>query len=215
MQKPHIIADTREVFSGLPSLLETVANVEIKQIAVGDYIVSERVAIERKRAEDFIDSMIRKRLFEQVARLKEAYEMPVLIIEDEDLFSRNVDKRAVYGAIACLLLDYGISVIRTSGIEETANIIFAMAAREQFKKKKEIALRGKKPNMSLKERQQFIVEGLPHVSAILAKRLLSHFGSVKAIMNASMDELKQVDGIGKKKAEAIKEAIEKEWEDED
>jgi len=147
--------------------------------------------------------------------LKEAYEMPVLIIEDEDLFSRNVDKRAVYGAIACLLLDYGISVIRTSSIEETANIIFAMAAREQFKKKKEIALRGKKPNMSLKERQQFIVEGLPHVSTILAKRLLSHFGSVKAIMNASMDELKQVDGIGKKKAEAIKEAIEKEWEDED
>ncbi len=215
MQKPRIIADTREVFSGLPSLLEEVASVEIKQIAVGDYIVSERVAIERKRAADFIDSMIRKRLFEQVARLKEAYEMPILIIEDEDLFSRNVDKRAVYGAIACLLLDYGISIIRTSSIEETANIIFSVAAREQFRKKKEVALRGKKPNMSLKERQQFIIEGLPHVSAVLAKRLLNHFGSVKAIMNASTEELKQVEGIGKKKANAIKEAIEKEWEESD
>jgi len=215
MQKPHIIADTREVFSGLPSLLESMANVEIKQIAVGDYIVSERVAIERKRTEDFIDSLIRKRLFEQVARLKEAYEIPLLIIEDEDLFSRNIDKRAIYGAIACLLLDYGISVIRTSGIEESANIIFAIAAREQFRKKKEVALRGKKPNMSLKERQQFIIEGLPHVSAVLAKRLLNHFGSVKAIMNASMQQLKKVEGIGEKKAKAIKEVIEKEWEEED
>ena len=215
MQKPHIIADTREVFSGLPSLLESMANVEIKQIAVGDYIVSERVAIERKRTEDFIDSLIRKRLFEQVARLKEAYEIPLLIIEDEDLFSRNIDKRAIYGAIACLLLDYGISVIRTSGIEESANIIFAIAAREQFRKKKEVALRGKKPNMSLKERQQFIIEGLPHVSAVLAKRLLNHFGSVKAIMNASMQQLKKVEGIGEKKAKAIKEVIEKEWKEED
>ncbi|MCD6473639.1 MAG: hypothetical protein J7K47_01850 [Thermoplasmata archaeon] len=215
MQKPHIIADTREVFSGLPSLLESMANVEIKQIAVGDYIVSERVAIERKRAEDFIDSLIRKRLFEQVARLKEAYEIPLLIIEDEDLFSRNIDKRAIYGVIACLLLDYGISVIRTSGIEESANIIFAIAAREQFRKKKEVALRGKKPNMSLKERQQFIIEGLPHVSAVLAKRLLNHFGSVKAIMNASMQQLKKVEGIGEKKAKAIKEVIEKEWKEED
>jgi len=215
MQKPHIVADTREVFSGLPSILESMAEVEIKQIAVGDYIVSERIAIERKRATDFIDSMIRKRLFEQVARLKEAYEMPILIIEDEDLFSRNVDKRAVYGAMACLLTDYEIPIIRTGGIEETANIIFAIAAREQFRKKKEVALRGKKPNMSLKERQQFIIEGLPHVSAILAKRLLRHFGSVKAIMNASLQQLKKVEGIGEKKAKAIKEVIEKEWKEEE
>ena len=213
MQKPHIIADTREVFSGLPSLLENVAKVEIKQLPVGDYIVSERLAIERKRAEDFLDSMIGKRLFEQVARLKEAYEMPILIIEDVGLFSRNIDKRAIYGAIACLLLDYEISVIRTSNIEETANIIFTLAAREQFKKKKEIVLRGKKPNMSLKERQQFIIEGLPNVSAVLAKRLLNHFGSVKKIINAGIEELKEVEGIGKKKAEAIKEAIEKEWKE--
>ena len=212
MQKPHIIADTREVFSGLPSLLEDMANVEIKQLAVGDYIVSERVAIERKRAEDFIDSMIRKRLFNQVARLKEAYELPILIIEDEGLFSRNIDRRAVYGAIAFLITDYEMPVIRTESIEETANIIFAIAAREQFKKKKEISLRGKKPNMSLKERQQFIVEGLPNVSAVLAKRLLNHFGSIKAIMNASLRELKKVEGIGEKKARAIKEVIEKEWD---
>jgi len=214
MQKPYIIADTREVFSGLPSLLEEIANVEIKQLPVGDYIVSERVAIERKRAEDFIDSMIRKRLFDQVSRLKEAYEMPVLIIEDEGLFSRNIDKRAIYGAIACLLLDYEISIIRTANMEESANIIFAIASREQFKKKKEIALRGKKPNMSLKERQQFIVEGLPNISAILAKRLLNHFGSVKAIMNASIKQLKEVEGIGDKKAKEIKEVIEKEWKEE-
>ena len=51
--------------------------------------------------------------------------------------------------------------------------------------------------MSLKERQQFLVEGLPNVSAVLAKRLLEHFGSIKDIANASEEELRQVEGIGK------------------
>ncbi|MCD6171350.1 MAG: hypothetical protein J7J36_02910 [Thermoplasmata archaeon] len=213
MQKPKIIADTREVFSGLPKILSLKADVEIKQLPVGDYILSERVAIERKRADDFIDSIIRKRLFDQVKRLKDAYEMAIIVIEDRGLFSRNIDRRAIYGAIACLLLDYNITVVRTYGIEETANLLFALASREQFKKKKEISLRGKKPNMNLHEKQQFIVEGLPNVSAILAKRLLNHFGSVKNVVNADIEDLKEVEGIGDKKAEAIKEVIETEWKE--
>ncbi len=214
MQKPKIIVDTREVFSGLPNILSSKADVEIKQLPVGDYILSERLAVERKRADDFIGSIIRKRLFDQAKRLKDAYELAMVIIEDRGLFSRNIDRRAIYGAIACLLLDYNITVVRTYGIEETANLLFALASREQFKKKKEISLRGKKPNMNLREKQQFIVEGLPNVSAILAKRLLNHLGSVKNVMNATIDDLKEVEGIGDKKAEAIREVIETKWEKE-
>jgi len=186
---------------------------EVKQIPVGDYILSERVAVERKRAEDFLDSLIRKKIFEQVTRLRNAYEKPVLVIEDEGLFSRNIDRRAIYGAIASLLTDYDISVIRTRDAEETSFILYAIAAREQFKKKREIALRGKKPNMSLKERQQFLVEGLPDVSSILAKRLLFHFRTVRNVMMAGMEELMEVEGIGKKKAMKITEVMDAEWED--
>ena len=211
MQKAKIIVDTREIYSGIPDLLAMKADVEIKQLPVGDYILSEHIAVERKRAEDFLDSLIRKRFFEQINRLKEAYDKPILIIEDEGLFSRNVSERAVYGAIACIITDYEIPVIRTRDAEETESLLYAIAVREQFRKKKEISLRGKKPMMSLRERQQFIIEGLPNVSATLAKRLLDYFGSVKNIMNASLVELKRVEGIGEKKAKAIKEVIEAKW----
>jgi len=213
MRCPKIIADTREVFSGIPAMLESMAELEVKQIPVGDYILSERVAVERKRAEDFLDSLIRKKIFEQVTRLRNAYEKPVLVIEDEGLFSRNIDRRAIYGAIASLLTDYDIPVIRTRDAEETSFILYAIAAREQFKKKRDVALRGKKPNMSLKERQQFLVEGLPDVSSILAKRLLFHFGTVRNVMMAGMEELMEVEGIGKKKAMKITEVMDAEWED--
>lgn len=214
MQKAKILADSREIFSGIPDFLSMKADVEIKQLPVGDYILSHRVAVERKRAEDFLDSLVKKRIFEQITRLKDAYEKPILIIENEGLFSRNIDSRAIYGAIACIITDYDVSVIRTRDSEETASLIYAIATREQFRKKREICLRGKKPVKSLHEWQRFIVEGLPNVSAVLAKRLLNHFRSVRRIMNASVEELQEVEGIGRKKAELINEVVEREWEEE-
>ena len=57
--------------------------------------------------------------------------------------------------------------------------------------------------MSLVENQQFVVEGLPNISAVLAKRLLHHFGSVRGIVNASEEELCEVQGIGKNIASDI------------
>ena len=211
MERVRIIADTRETYSGIPSMLKVSAEVELCQLPVGDYILSERVAVERKRAVDFLDSLVKKRIFDQVVRLKNAYEKPVLIIENEGLFSRNITDRAIYGAIASILTDYEISVIRTRDAEETASLLYAIALREQHTRRREVSLRGKRPHMGLSEWQQFIVEGLPSISTVLARRLLRHFGSVVRIMNAESEQLQEVEGIGKKKAEKIREVLDAEW----
>ncbi|MBC7128224.1 MAG: hypothetical protein H5T45_00625 [Thermoplasmatales archaeon] len=212
MQKIKIITDSREVFSGIPSILSSIADVEIKQLAVGDYVLSERICIERKTMNDFVDSIIKKRIFDQIVRLREAYEKPVIVIENEE-FERKFNMKALYGAIACILVDYNIPVIKTDSREETSFIIYSIACREQLKNKREVALRGKKPKMELKEWQQFIVEGLPDVSAVLAKRLLSRFKSVRNVMNAGIEDLKQVEGIGEKKAKKIADVLDAIWED--
>ena len=86
---------------------------------------------------------------------------------------------------------------------ETANLLSVIAKREQKEEKKAVAIRGEKTQMSLNERQQFLVEGLPNISAILAKRLLLHFGSIRDIANATEEELQEVDGIGKNIASEI------------
>jgi Fanconi anemia group M protein len=49
----------------------------------------------------------------------------------------------------------------------------------------------------------FMVQGLPNVSASLAERLLKRFGSVREIANAEVEDLMQVDGIGRVIAEGI------------
>jgi ERCC4-type nuclease len=47
----------------------------------------------------------------------------------------------------------------------------------------------------------------PGVSDKLAERMLDHFGSIKAIVNANIEELQEVKGIGKKIAEKIFELV--------
>jgi ERCC4-type nuclease len=207
-----IVIDHRERSSGIPRLL-ALRNVDVReeQLPVGDYILSERIAVERKQTPDFLDSLISHRLFDQVRRLAAAYPKPILIIEGNGLLERQVHEHAIYGAISAIITDYDFSIFTSSDVEETAHVLYSIANREQLPQTKEIPLRGRKPLRSVPEQQRFLIEGLPFVSAISAHRLLDHFGSVRRIMNATHAELCEVEGIGTKKALAIKEIIEYRW----
>ena len=70
----------------------------------------------------------------------------------------------------------------------------------------------KKPE-SIKEQQEYFVSALPNIGMGGARPLLKHFKSVKNIVNASEDELKEVDLIGPKKSKTLKEIFDKEWEE--
>ena len=48
---------------------------------------------------------------------------------------------------------------------------------------------------------------LPDVGPKLAKRLLNHFHSVSRVMNAVVDELTEVEGVGKIRAAKIREIL--------
>ncbi len=92
----------------------------------------------------------------------------------------------------------------------------SMISREQDEGgKSEIPIRSGRKSLTLEELQQFVVEGLPGVSAVLAKRLLTHFGSVEDIMNASREELKKVHGIGDEKAKEIRKILKAEYVEEE
>ncbi len=176
----------------------------------GDFQASERVGIERKSLEDFVASLIDGRMFEQAKRLADTYPRPVLLLEGEgDIYTiRKVHENAIHGAIASLIIDYRIPVFRTKDPKETAKFIAAMAKREQIDLGKENKPRGDKQSFSVKEWQEFIVAGLPGVGGVLGKGLLKRFKSVKGVVNASAEELTEVEKIGKKKAERIKEILE-------
>jgi len=159
--------------------------------------------VERKEAQDFISSLLDGRLFSQMGALKSAYPRPVIVIEGESLHGiRNVSREAVNGALASIVIDFGIPVIFSANAEETADLLVSMLKRENSEG--HVArIRGERAGFELHEQQQFIIEGLPGVSGVLARRLLSHFGTVQAIVNASVKELTEVKGVGKATAQGI------------
>lgn len=200
-----IIVDHREYRSNVVKNLSVKGvTIEPQQLDTGDYIVSSRIGVERKNVDDFLESLIEGKLFKQISQLREAYSRPVLILEGENLFTkRNINHNAIYGSLASITVDYGIPVLTTKNAMDTADLLRVIAKREQKDENKSVAVRGFKPQMSLKERQQFLIEGLPNVSAVIAKRLLNHFGSIRGIANADEKSLMKVKGVGKNIASEI------------
>jgi len=205
-KKLKIIADHREEASGVIDELRALGvDLEVCQLNVGDFILSDRVGVERKSVSDFLQSIVDKRLMSQAKLLCETFERPVLIIEGKSLYSRRaIHPNAIRGTLAALAVDIGIPMIPTVDKKETASILFAIARREQSSENREVAIRGESKKLSLPECQRFIVEGLPGVSAVLAKRLLEYFGTSEKVMCASEKELQEVHGIGKEKAREIR-----------
>ncbi len=200
-----IIVDYREYRSNVVRNLSLKGiSIEPQQLDIGDYVLSSRIGIERKNVDDFLESLIDGKLFKQITQLRDAYSRPILILEGENLLTkRNISHNAIFGSLASITVDYGIPILTTKDSLETADLLNVIARREQREEKKSVAVRGEKPQMSIKERQQFLIEGLPNVSAVIAKRLLSHFGSIKDIANATEEELMEIRGIGKNIASDI------------
>lgn len=210
--KPVVYADSREGNSKvIRHLTEMEMDVKVRPMAVGDYQVSDDVAIERKTAKDFIDSIMDKRLFKQATELREEFKNPLIILEGDDFYNGFINPNAVRGSIASIALDFGISIIPTRNAQDTAAMIKRIAIREQTGDKPHIQTRTDKKPVNMWEQQLFIVESLPNIGPVNAKKLLEHFGTVSKIINASENELMEVEGIGKKTAKNIRKVVDSKY----
>ncbi len=209
-EQAEIIVDDREN-SIAKSLSRKQVGVVKKRIEVADFIVSEDTAVERKTAEDFVDSIIDNRLFDQLKDLSQ-YRRPLIIIEGKEIYKqRNINQNAVRGALISVAMDYGITVVWSEGREDTARILKQLAEKEQLENEKTVQVRGQASGKTFKQRKEFIIAGLPGINTKIARRLLNHFGNARAVFKASEKELQEVEGIGSKKAETIIELLEDEY----
>ena len=208
-----VIADHREKGAVSKELSEKGITVELKTLSSGDYLCSSRAAVEVKKVEDFVNSIIDGRLLQQLRELKRSYEKPLVIIEGrEDIYTaRNIHPNAIQGMLATIAIDYGIPIIKTNDAAETAGIIAAIARREQEKGYDDFQLHNSKP-LTIKEIQEYIVSSFPGVELTIAKSLLKQFGSVKGIVNADTEALKKAEPIGEKRAAEIRRALDTEYQ---
>ncbi len=203
----RIYVDERESRSEVPVYLrKRGAAIVWRNLDVGDYLVSERVAIERKTVNDLVKSVFDGRFFDQLTRLVEAYESPVLVVEGDLTKARKFTSRwnAVLGALTSAVMEFNVPALFSTSPEDTASIILFIARKERSGKKGVRMVVHKKPKLeSIEDWQLYIVQSLPFVGPKTAQRLLEKFGNVQRVFTASIAELSKVEGIGEKKAATI------------
>lgn len=203
-----VFADHREKSSRvIKELMDKNISVNLQQLDVADYIISNEIGIEYKTVEDFVNSIVDGRLIEQVKELKYNFSRPLIIIEgQEDLYSvRNIHPNAVRGMLASITTSFGIPILQTKNTRETVEMIISIAKREQSDGY--YTPHTSKKGMSLKEQQEYFISALPNVGLKTARKLLEKFGSPEKVMNASVDDLKEVDKIGEVKAQKLKDVF--------
>jgi ERCC4-related helicase len=211
---PLVYVDTRETLLLVDELKRIGCRVDVKVLPVGDFVLSEDVVVERKTAEDFVKSVIDGRLFTQMAAMREVYQRPVLIVEGDRRRAVGIGAASFFGALASVVSDFQISVFTSTDEAETARLLFHVARREQLDKKKEIRIRNGRKPASAGDLQKFIVAGLPGVSTVLAERFLSELKTLANVFNASEEELRRIEGVGKKLSHRIWEISNREYESE-
>lgn len=209
------MADRRESASGVVKHLSGMnALVKAEQLDVGDYVLSDRVAAERKTASDFISSVKDQRMFSQLESLSKSYEKPLMIIEGspEMLFGNGLHPNSVRGALSSIAIDLGIPVIWTRNPKETAAQLYWIARREQEDLGRNVQIRSFSMDAPLHKHQEFLVSGLPFINAVMSRRLLEKFGTPRRLFAASEEQLKEVEGIGEVKAGKIRELLDGKYE---
>jgi len=192
-----IIIDYREKNCLVASeLVKKGFEIEFKELKVADYIV-KNIAIERKTINDFISSIINKRIITQLIGLQQ-YENKLLLIEgieEQELYPKENNRmhpNAIKSFVLSVLLKYKVPIVFSKNAEDTATFISILAKKYS----KEASLNVTRKSFNKKEQLQFIIEGFPGIGQKTTKKLLDEFATIQNIINSSQEKLKKV--IGKK-----------------
>jgi ERCC4-related helicase/ERCC4-type nuclease len=212
----EVVIDQRELESSIARDLSRKDEIEtrLETLAVGDYVCSDRVAVERKTVEDFLDTLLGgdRSLFEQAGDLTRHYERSVVILEGEGVYERrDVHPNAIRGALTSLAVDYGLSIMHSDDPDETVELLATIATREQGERDREVSVHGEKQSKTLGEQQEYVVGSIAEIGPVTARSLLAHFGSVRAVLTADEEELLEVEGVGEVTVERILEVVTSEY----
>ena len=212
-----IVVDSREA-AGVPKIIEGLekAGIEVKidYLEAGDYLAGD-VLVERKTVMDLLGSVRSGRLWRELDKMKRAEGVrPVVAIEGSLALAEKLSKwspTAICGVVNSIALDWGIPTVFLPSRRWMVMYLIQLAKSAELEGRRVRALRVKEKAESLRDYARMVVEGLPMVSGARAVALLEHFGTLRRLFSASVDELMEVEGIGERIAEAIHEVANLDW----
>ncbi len=213
-EQPIIIVDTREASTApkiVKGLREKGAEIVMKTLPKGDYVLSDLCAVERKIVHDFVYTLTRRHLFDQLFKLQEIYTKPFILIEGYMpiiyKYSR-INPSSVWGAMFALAKQ-GIALIHTTSYKETVDFLYTAAKQEQIVEKRIPVVHPVKKTETLADAQVFFMASLPKIGREKALSILNAYQTpLNALLNVER-WAKNVHGLGPKITEKVKQVLHK------
>lgn len=144
--------------------------------------------------------------FEEIQKTSKvsSFEVPENFSFSEKPAGSFLHPNAIRGFLLSILLRHNIPILFTKDYKDTAKFLSLIAKKEAH----EMSTRAVKKSRNKKEQMQYILEGFPGIGPKTAKKLLEQFKSIKNIINAPEEELKDILG---KKAEIFFKIIEENY----
>jgi ERCC4-type nuclease len=200
-EEPTIIVDSREASSAqkiVKGLVEKGVNVKKEILEKGDYILSDQCAVERKTVNDFVYTLTRRYLFEQLFRLKDVYPKSLIVLEGylPIIYKySHIQPHAIWGAVFNLAKN-GIAIVNTASQKETVDFLYTAARQEQIIEKRSAVVHAFKKCDTLSDSQVYFIASLPSIGREKATALLDSYQTPQnALINVD-DWEKAVHGLG-------------------
>jgi ERCC4-type nuclease len=211
-EQPTIIVDSREASSAskiVKGLIERGVCVKTQILEKGDYVLSDVCAVERKTVQDFVYTLTRRFLFEQLFRLKEVYPQSLILLEGYLPIIYKYSKiqpASVWGAMFNLARN-GIAMINTTSYKETIDFLYVAARQEQIIEKRTPTVHPFKKVDTIADAQLYFVASLPNVGREKALSILKCYQTpLNAMINVD-GWSETVYGLGPKISSKAKEVL--------
>lgn len=185
---------------------------EKQWLEIGDYVYSD-VCFEAKSSIDFLQSVINKRLWNQVDNMDRCFEHCIVIIhgsihEAMDYpkytkmkISKSLLHNKFYGAIGKLTLDTDCKVFWVESPRKAAKLITTICKMRPIQRD---ALRPSLlKRITTEDLRLDMLLTIKGVSETKAKKLIKQFGSIMEIGEANVSEITQIEGLGATVAQRI------------
>jgi ERCC4-type nuclease len=197
-----ITADMHEQTSRVPEMLRGLgAQVEIRSLSRGDYIVGPQSLVERKTVADLHGSIASGRFWQQIGKIR-TVRWPYLLIEGRSIFTGPVAANAIRG-LCLAVTDLGVTIIRTEDTPDTAAWLCRVALRRRGAAIRNRPVYAQRPKSGAAPVAEAALACARGVSVETARTVLNHFGSLRAVGDASLDDLLALPGVGVQRASAI------------
>ncbi|NXM49862.1 FANCM protein, partial [Gymnorhina tibicen] len=203
-----VLADSREICSG-PEVISCLRaehglRVQVCPLGTSDYVVSNRLAVDRLLQSELQSPGNRNKLSQRLQRLQGSFERIFVIVEADRVrpgeTSRFFQRTQHYDGVLSALIQAGIRILFSSCQEETAALLKDLALVEH---RKDAAIQvPTEPEGHRRDILNFYLS-IPNLSYGAALNLCHSLGSVAAVANSSVPALAAGARLGRPQAEEL------------